>query len=291
LQAALLAASFLPKSAEAYTAAGDRLFTATILLPQIAPSDELYLTGATQPGSGGRGSSFTVNYDKTIFENLGLGLSEGYNWLQQSGAKTLTGWQNTSLVAQYTPIIDAADEFLLSIGGEREFGGTGTGQAGADPVGATTPQIYVGKGLGEAAIEVLRPLAIAGVFGYELGDTAARGDQWVAGLALEYSIPYLESKVRAVALPEFLRATTPMVEILMNAPAQSRSGSATAVTIGPGFEYAGPGFEVGAEALVPATRGAGQGLGFTVQLHVSLDYLLPESLGHPVFGASPASPE
>jgi hypothetical protein len=282
---ALLVALSVPDAARAYTAAGDRLFTATILLPQIAPSDELYLTGMTQPDAGGRASGSMVNYDKTIVEGVGVGISEGYDWVQQTGARSLAGWQNTSLVAQYTPIIDAAHEFLLSIGGEREFGGTGTASAGADTVGATTPQIYFGKGLGDAPIAALRPLAIAGVFGYELGDTAARGDQWIAGLAIEYSIPYLESKVQAEPLPDILRATTPIVEILLNAPAQSRPGSATSVTLGPGFEYDGAGFELGAEALIPATRGAGQGLGFTVQLHLSLDYLLPNSLGHPVFGA------
>ncbi len=271
-----------PGMATAYTAAGDRLFPATILLPQVAPSDELYLTGMTQPVSGGRASSLTVNYGKTILERFGIGVSEGYDWLDQTGNRSLDGWQNTALIMQYTPIIDAEHEFLLSIGGEHEFGATGTVHAGAAADGATTSLVYLGKGMGDLGIAALRPISIAGIFGYQLGDTAARPDAWVGGVALEYSIPYFTSKVAATGLPDWLRATTPMVEFMVTTPAQPRHDAATVATLAPGFDYAGNGWELGAEALVPLSRGAGQGLGFALQLHLALDYLFPESIGKPL---------
>ncbi len=62
--AALLMGAVAP--AMAYTAAGDREFPATILLPQIGPADELYLTGTTQPVSGGRESTTSATYDKAL---------------------------------------------------------------------------------------------------------------------------------------------------------------------------------------------------------------------------------
>ena len=43
----------LPPAAAAYTAVGDRVFPATILLPQAAPADAIYVTPSTRPVSGG----------------------------------------------------------------------------------------------------------------------------------------------------------------------------------------------------------------------------------------------
>ena len=58
----------LPAFASAYTWAGDRIFPATVLLPQIAPSDEAYLTGQSQPVEGDRDSSLSLNFSKTVTE-------------------------------------------------------------------------------------------------------------------------------------------------------------------------------------------------------------------------------
>jgi hypothetical protein len=46
---ALFALCALVREARAYTAAGDRLFPATILLPQISPGDEFYTNVITLP--------------------------------------------------------------------------------------------------------------------------------------------------------------------------------------------------------------------------------------------------
>jgi hypothetical protein len=293
LRAAALALVGLPllaAPARAYTAAGDRIFQANILLPQIAPSDELYFRSSTLPlGDDGPGSSTRITnaagvFDKTITERLGVRVEGGYNWLQRDDASTLTGWQNVETGVQYLAIRDFPHEFLFSVGVNREFG-TGATRIGASRYGATTPTVYFGKGLGDIGIDYLRPLAVKGIFGYQLSDAALRPDQWVTGLALEYSIPYLESKVKALGLPAFLQNVTPQVEFSLTTPARSTPGSSTSAIVAPGFSYAGEGWEFAVEALVPVTRSAGSGAGIIAQFHLSLDFFFPNSVGKPLLSA------
>jgi len=278
---AAVALMTLASPALAYTAAGDREFPATIELPQIGPADEIYVTGLSQPASGGRGSSLSTTFDKTITERFGIGVTAGYGFNQTTGHSTEVGWQNTSLFAQYTLVVDPDNEFLLSIGGERELGGTGAAHAGADRNGATTPLVYFGKGLGDAGIDLLKPISVVGNFGAELGD-GSRPDFWTGGLALEYSIPYLTAKVAEVAVPDALRDLVPLVEFTASTPMSSNAHTSTAIQMAPGVNWTGEGWELGAEAQIPLTRTAGQGLGVALQLHLALDYLLPESLGAPL---------
>jgi hypothetical protein len=270
--------------ATAYTTAGDRSFPATILLPQIAPSDEFYATALTQPmGGGARETSFTAVYDKSITDRLGIFVTESYSVVDPGAGPLARGWQNTDLAAQYTLAVDRDHEFLLSIGIEREFGGTGAGRVGASTSGATQPMVTFGKGLGDLDIGYLRPLAISGFIGYQAADdTRLRDNEFLFGAAVEYSIPYLESKVAARNLPNALRNLTPIVEFTLTAPTGGQGGE-TAVTIAPGLASTGEGWDFGIEALVPGTRAAGRGLGAAVQLHLSLDYLFPETIGKPLF--------
>src|SRR5579862_7371600 len=87
-------------SAFAYTATGDRQFPAAVLLPQITPGDEFYLTyntlGLHSSGFGtpDRSSNFTATYMKTLTENLGIVLEETYTQIGQVGTGSLSGWQN-----------------------------------------------------------------------------------------------------------------------------------------------------------------------------------------------------
>lgn len=274
----------IPAAAHAYTAAGDRTFPATIILPQIAPSDELYITPQTQPlSSATRFNDVAVNLDKTITERLGVNIGTDYSWLDQGSAGSAYGWQNLTAQLQYLAIQNNDHEFLLSLGVVREFGGTGAEGVGASGLGATTPTVFLGKGLGDVAPPYLRPLAVIGNFGYSKADGAPRPDLFTGGFALEYSIPYLESKVAAVALPEFVRALTPMVEFAFTSPYRRSFGTSTTALVAPGVTYAGEGWELGIEGQIPATRATGRGVGVIAQFHLALDYLFPETIGRPLF--------
>lgn len=275
-------------AASAYTAAGDRIMPATVLLPQLAPSDEFYMTGVTLPqqptagGPTGRLSTLSATYSKTITDRFSVTLTEAYQWTDPGQGRTLTGWQNTQASVQYLAVLDPEREALLSVGMEREFGGTGTRRIGADRTGATQPTLYATKGLGDFDIGYLRPLALGAVVGYQFADNGRRANQWTTGLLIEYSIPYLISKVDTSDLPAVLRGLTPMIEVSFTNPVGPGAGKATAL-IAPGFNYSGEGWDIGVEALIPTSRATGSGVGVAAQLHLSLDFLFPTTIGRPLF--------
>src|SRR5204862_343305 len=120
------------------------------------------------------------------------------------------------------------------------------------------------------------------MLGYSRGDASPRADQLVSGFVLQYSIPYLESKVKSFGLPAWLANLTPMVEVQFATPVGSHPGSTSTGVVAPGFNWSGEGWDVGVEALLPTNRASG-GAGFALQLHLSLDYLFPSSIGKPLF--------
>ena len=292
LAAVALLCSPLVPPAFAYTAAGDRIFPALMQLPQIAPGDEFYLNYTTLPlnpgASGGqtRATDVTATYGKTITDSLGIFIEETYTGIDRAGAGTLHGWQNLDGELKYNAINDLDHEFLFSLGLDRETGGTGATRVGAFPSGATTPRAYFGKGLGDLDIGYLRPLAIEGVFGSAFADTAPRPDLATAGFVIEYSIPYLQSKVQSFDLPDWVRGMTPITEVVFTAPEGRSYGTLPTQLIAPGVSYSGQGWEFGVEALVPCNRATGRGIGVTAQLHFALDFLFADSVvGKPIFSS------
>jgi len=280
-------------SARAFVAAGDRVFPGTLILPQIAPTDEAYIQGAT-PFSGTpvpldfRRTDAIWFFGKTLTEDLAIRLRDVYTRLDPPSRSSRYGWQTLTANAQYEAILDGPHEFLFSVGVDRQFGGTGKARVqppGFSGVGATVPSVYFGKGLGDLDIGYLRPLAISGTFGYLIADKSPRPDVLMPGFAIEYSIPYLESKVRALDLPDLIRGLTPITELFLTTPAGQEHGTTTTALIAPGVSYAGEGWQFGIEAMVPVTRTTGKGLGVTAQFHVWLDYLFPNSIGRPVFSS------
>jgi hypothetical protein len=211
-----------------------------------------------------------------------------YTRLDPPGRSSRYGWQTLTANAQYLAVLDGPHEFLFSVGVDQQFGGTGAGRVqrpGFSGVGATTPSVYFGKGLGDLDIGYLRPLAISGTFGYLIADKSPRPDVATAGFAIEYSIPYLQSKVRAFDLPDLIRGLTPITELFLTTPAGQAHGTANTALIAPGVTYAGEGWQFGIEAMIPMTRATGRGLGVTAQFHVWFDYLSPNGIGRPIFSS------
>ena len=165
--------ALFPVPAHAFVAAGDRVFPATLILPQIAPTDETYIQGAT-PFSGTpiplntRRTDVIGLFGKTLTESLGIRVRDVYARLDPVDASSRYGWQTLTATAQYMAVLDGPHEFLFSVGVDRQFSGTAAGRVqprGFSGVGATTPSIYFGKGLGDLDLGYLRPLAISGTFG------------------------------------------------------------------------------------------------------------------------------
>lgn len=219
LAAGLMIFAFLPP-AHAYLASGDRVFVPTVVLPQqIAPGNDFYMWGSNQPLVGGADiSEFNGTITKQITERLGVTLDDIWTRTGIPGAGPNYGFLNLDGEIKYLAVYDKPHEFLLSVGLDHEFGGTGAVRTGAFNSSANTPRIYFGKGLGDLDIGYLRPLAITGLVGYQLADTAPRPNQVQAGVSIQYSIPYLELKVQSLRLPEPLRGLSPITEIFFTVP-------------------------------------------------------------------------
>ena len=65
----LAIAGLIPTAGSAYTAAGDRNFPATLKLPQIAPTDALWVDFSSQPMANGDPAQFTGNYSKAAWHS------------------------------------------------------------------------------------------------------------------------------------------------------------------------------------------------------------------------------
>ena len=134
-----------------------------------------------------------------------------------------------------------------------------------------------------------RPFAVTGQVGYafptrrrDLGapDDNPRILTW--GLALEYSLPYLQAHVRDVGLSPLLSRLTPLVEASFETPLTGPDRTTTG-TINPGLIWAGRRFQLGAEAMIPINQASGRHVGAVIQLHMYLDDILARSVGRPIW--------
>ena len=293
---ALAIAGVTPTASSAYTAAGDRNFPAQLVLPQIGPTDAFWVPLSTQPfeavnlGEPTRQTDFDLTYSKLITERLGIRLAYGLTHLNRLGDSSVTGTsaQNFHAVLQYEAILDPPHEFLLSVAVDHEFGGTGEQKVGSLKQSATQPAITFAKGFGDLSIGYWRPLAVTGFTGYQIGQGAPRPNIVNAGFSVQYSIPYLVSKVANVELPLLVRGLTPITEVSFSTPVSHiipGQGTNTTLVVAPGVSYSrGSGWELAIEAMIPTTRATGSGIGVIAQLLIQLDYLLPDSVvGQPIF--------
>jgi hypothetical protein len=303
----LLSAGLLPQNANAHGFAGDRFFPATIVVDDPAVADELSLptVAAFKNGDNSYETDISAELSKRITEHFGVSISPDWTHLSRGG----NGFQNLETSAKYQLITDAKTEFMLSVGFSVEWANTGAASVGAENFNTYSPQIFFGKGLGDLPEEydLIRPFAITGQVGYAVPQTDkavtlivdpdtqeidrdidrhAHNLEW--GLTLQYSLPYLNSHVKAIEGDgaEFLRRLIPLVEASFVTPVSNFSGpQVTTGTINPGVIWSGQELQLGVEAVIPLNRESGRGVGVIGQLHFYLDDIFPNSIGKPIFEA------
>lgn len=301
----LLAASLLPQSAHAHGFAGDRFFPATIAVDDPAVADELAFPTASKIKNGDNVQEIDVSteFSKRITEHFGVSVGENWTHLKPGAA----GFQNLDTSFKYQLITDAKSEFIFSAGFGVEWANTGAKGVGAENFNTYSPQIFFGKGLGDLPedFNLIRPFAITGQARYGIPgsgktvnlsfnpdtqdfdrevDRHAHNLDW--GLTLQYSLPYLNSHVKAIEGPgsEFLRHLIPLVEVNLSTPASNLSGhQVTTGTINPGLIWAGQWTQFTVEAMIPVNRESGRNVGVITQAHFYLDDIFPTTVGKPLF--------
>ena len=287
--AVLAVIGFSSATGHAHGFVGDRFFPPTIATDDPFATDELLLPSVSYSKSSDDPPVGTTDvgfeFDKEIFPKFALGISGDWLNLNQGGVPTSSGFDNFTLSAKYQLWQNDKHEAIFSIGGEWEIGGSGSKQVGADSRSTFTPTVYFGKGLGDLpdALKYARPFAITGTLGEDLPDsTGPNSLEW--GLALEYSLPYLQQQVKDIGLPEPFKNMIPLVEFSFDSP-QNRGGGETTGTINPGVLYETKYFQIGAEAIIPVNNVSGRDVGAVVQLQIFLDDIWPKWFGHPLIGS------
>ena len=220
--------------------------------------------------------------DKRLTPRTSVQINVGYTRLPLAGT-AVDGWQNVQVTLKYVVLSDPAAERLGSISLTREFGASGASRIGASAIGSTVVAGNIGQGFSPLmSAALLRPFAVTGVLGYTLPDQpgASAFQQALAAVSLQYSFDVLASQAGFV-LPGMLRPFIPVVECVYAKPI--RSDERAKATMAPGLIYAGDGFQLAAEALLPLRKASGTGVGFIAQLNVSLSMLGVPRLSRPLF--------
>ncbi len=317
-----VAIAILPLSRSmAHEIVGNRFFPATLSIDDPGVNDELSLptvdsfkTGDVPPV---RQHDVSGELSKRITEDFAVSFGSTYTFLNPRDPTIpgANGFQNLETTFKYRVFRDPTHEFVMSVGLNIEWGGTGAQNVGADPFNTYTPMLWFGKGFGDLPdrFSWLRPAAITGQVGYAIparnvtttfgidpdtGDLTADAEfhprvlNW--GGTIQYSLPYLKSSVVDLGLPEFLNHLIPLVEANLQTPVANTltSGTTTTGTINPGVLWVGNKYQVGIEALIPINRQSGTHVGVIGQLHFYLDDIDPRGIGKPLFGGAvqPASP-
>jgi len=294
----------VPAVAHAHGFAGKRFFPATLATDDPFVADELSLPTiqwqrfpAGDDGPGGSETDFSIDVAKRITENFGIELGATYKHIKPDGGAAQNGFDNLGLGLKYKFFEDDVHEAIASLGVDWDIGGTGARRVGAESFSTITPGVFFGKGFGDLPnnMKFLRPLAITGLVGYGIpmrsstttvsddGDTDVERNphtlEW--GLAIEYSLPYLQSFVQDVGLQAPFNRMIPIVELSMST-ALDRGQSGTTGTVNPGVLWAGQSVQIGIEAVIPVNRRSGNSVGVLAQLHFFLDDLFPQTIGRPL---------
>src|SRR5208337_1735280 len=182
-------------------------------------------------------------------------------------------------------------ETITSIGLTWDIGGSGRKSLGNPSFSTWTPTFYFGKGFGDLpdSLPFLRPFAITGTLG--LGIPSSSGTQsdpnpdtlqW--GLALEYSLIYLQQHVKDIGLKAPFDRLIPLVEFPLSTPLNRGVDTLTTGTANPGVIWSGQFFQIGIEAMIPINNHSGHNVGVIAQIHLYLDDILPKIFSKPLFG-------
>jgi hypothetical protein len=273
--------------------AGQRFFPATILTDDPFVADEMSLPQVTvnpPVPDGSREIDIQIDLAKRITPDIGVTIRDQWQRLKSPDLPAVTGLGALQTGAQYQLFVDGPHEALGLLGLNVTWAHTGRVQAlGAPDFTTLSPTFDFGKGLGDLprSLPYLRPIAITGNLGFNFPTKVQsagvpNANTFNYGFAFEYSFPYLQCCVKDIGLRGPFNRLIPLVEVAFTTPINRVSGSQTIGTIQPGVIWAGSYFQIGAEAILPATRLTGHGYGGVVQFHVYLDDLFPRSIGRPI---------
>jgi hypothetical protein len=285
----------VPLSAFAHGFAGDRFFPATLTTDDPFAASEMSLptfSEIRQPGEPAfKDFDISTDISVLVLPNTALSIGDGYNIQKAANQRARTGFDNAEMNLLYEFFENDKHEAIASIGLSWDIGGSGSKSLGNDSFSTWTPTFYFGKGFGDLpdSLPFLKPIAITGTLGLSIPSSSGtqsdpNPDTLEWGLALEYSLIYLQEHVKDIGLKAPFNRLIPLVEFALSTPLNRGVDKLTTGTINPGVIWSGQYFQLGIEAMIPINSETGHNVGVIAQIHLYLDDLLPKIFGKPLFG-------
>ena len=299
-------AVMLPAAASAHGLIGQRFLPATLTIDDPFVADELSLPTVSRfrtPASGDKPAQWETNtsaeFSKRLTPDLGLSLGGTWTAISPDDEKSVTGFDNLEVALKYVFFKNAQHETLVSAGLGWDVGGTGDKRkVDAERFDTVTPGLFFGKGFGDLPdqVEMLKPLALTGAFGLAIPtrritkthtidddtgnpivDREVNASRVNWGFSLQYSLQYLQSRVRDFGLGAPFNRMIPIVEFAMQTPINDPENSGrTTGTINPGIIWFGRYVQLSIEAQLPVNDRTGKNVGVIGQVHFYLDDIAPK---------------
>jgi hypothetical protein len=284
-----LSLPFYASNALAHGVIGKRFIPSTLTLEDPFPSDEMDLLtfGRAPKDKEGRETSFGFEFGKRLTPDFAIGVGWEYIFFdpREAGERRTSGAGNPEFSIKYSILKSVEHEGILSVALGVEAGGVGSKRV-AERVTTITPALFFGKGFGDLpdSLSYLKPVAITGSFGVNnpanrrtgSGDDKEHNPTTLDyGLAVIYSVPYLQSFVKDVGIGAPFDRVFPLVEFNFSTNASKPDRGQTTAFANPGLIWAGRYVQLGLEAQAPMNNVSGKNVGVRGLIHVFIDDIWP----------------
>jgi hypothetical protein len=278
--------------AAAHGIVGARSFIEPFVTEDVNPKNEFVIARPERDwGAEEKVWSYGFGLEKKLSDDLSLTLDS--EWLRVSPRdpeeEDASGFGNLGITLKHALYRSEAHEGIVSFAVEAEAP-TGSADVGAERDWAFRPFFLYGKGLGDLpdALGWLRPFALQGDFGPEVSTDEATTTAFVHDVAVQYSIPYLQSSVKDVGLRWPLANLIPVVELDFEHGVRGEESGATRAIVTPGLVYVDRRIEVGVAGRFPLSDTAREEVdpGVIFLFDVFIDDVLPWSRWQPFGGPS-----
>ena len=278
-----------PGWAQAHGVIGKRFIPSTLTLEDPFPSDEmdLFTFNRTPKDKEGRETTFGFEFGKRLTPDFAIGIGWEYILFdpREAGERKTSGAGNPEFSVKYAAFRSPAHEAIFSLGLGIEAGGVGPNRV-AERVTTISPAFFFGKGLGDLpdSLPYIKPFSVTGSFAINnranrvtgSGDDREHNPTTIDyGVALIYSIPYLQSFVKDTGLGAPFDRMFPLVEFNFSTNVSKPAKGRTTAFANPGLIWAGRYFELGLEAQVPMNNASGKNAGVRGLVHVFIDDIWP----------------
>jgi len=283
-------------SAHAHGVVGERSFIEPFITEDVNPKNE-FVIARPEWDHGRDGRTFTLGFglEKKLSDRFSLTLDSG--WLdvspEASSEPHESGFDNLAMTLKYAFFINPEHEAIASIALE-STAPTGSRSVGAEGDWSFKPFLLYGKGLGDlpSALNYLRPFAVQGDAGFEVGTDHARSTTFAHNIAVEYSVPYLQSFVRDFGIGWPFRDLIADVEFNFAHGVNGEEHGKTEAFATPGIVYMDRWIEVGVAGRFPLNEHTHQEFdwGIIGIVDLFIDDILPWTRWQPIGGMRPPTP-